>query len=283
MTVVHAPAKINLSLQVRAADAGGMHPLRSVVQTIGWWDVLVLDESDDDDLQIVGEELPVGADNLVWKAISAVRRHAESARPVAITLTKRIPVAAGLAGGSSDAAAALIAYADLVGFDHSELMDIASEVGSDVPYLMEGGSRVIEGYGELLSPKDSPADDFWVVVAVPPFELSTPKVYQRWDLLGGPQGRAMTRRSIPPSLRGHELVNDLFPAAVSLEPLLADWRHELSERWGRDVALSGSGPALFGIFADEREASEGLALVPKEARSAFAADPVDHGAIMVGG
>ncbi len=283
MTVVHAPAKINLSLQVRAADASGMHPLRSVVQTIGWWDVLVLEESDDDDLEIVGGELRVDGDNLVWKAISTIRSHAESARAVAITLTKRIPVAAGLGGGSSDAAAALIAYADLVGFDRSALIDLAPEVGSDVPYLMEGGSRVIEGYGELLSPKDSPSDDFWVVVAVPPFELSTPNVYRRWDLLGGPQGHAMTRRSIPPSLRGHELVNDLYPAAVSLEPLLADWRLDLSDRWGRDVALSGSGPALFGIFEDEREAIEALAVVPTEARSAFAADPVDHGAIMIGG
>ena len=283
MTVVHAPAKINLSLQVRQADADGMHPLRSLVQTVGWWDVLVLDESDSDDLQIVGADLPDDGENLVWKAIGAIRKHAESQRPVAITLTKRIPVAAGLGGGSSDAAGALIAYADLVGFDRSALMGLAATVGSDVPYLIEGGSRVIEGYGEQLSPKDSSADDFWVVVAVPPFELSTPAVYRRWDLLGGPQGHAISRQSIPPSLRDQDLVNDLYPAAVSLEPLLADWRLDLSNRWGRDVALSGSGPALFGLFSDENEAIEGLAEVPLEARSAFAADPVDHGAIMVDG
>ena len=284
MIVVHAPAKLNLSLRVRPPDATGWHPLRSLVQTIGWWDVLTLGESDEDHLEVVGADLPVDGDNLVWKAITTLREEAKTDRQVTMTLTKRIPTAAGLGGGSSDAAGALVAYADLLAFSPSDLAELAAAVGADVPYLLEGGSRLIEGYGELLSPKRPLTDDYWVVVAVPPFELSTSDVYRRWDRLAGPDGPAMGRRSTPPSLRGEdELINDLYPAAVSLEPLVDDWRADLSGRWQRDVALSGSGPSLFGLFSDRQEAVEALALVPGEARSVFASAPVDHGAIIVDG
>lgn len=281
MSVARAPAKLNLSLRVGRPDAGGMHPIRSLVTTIGWWDVLTMEESDEDRLEVVGADLPEGGENLVWKAVEALRESSGDGPPVDIELTKRVPVAAGLGGGSSDAAAALQLYAQLAGGPADGLADVASGVGADVPYLLEGGLRVIEGYGERLSSLVGSADDFWVVVAVPPFELSTPAVYRAWDRLDEPEGPAMHRRFVPPSLRSDEpLANDLYPAAVAVNGLVDDWRGDLAARWDREVALSGSGPSLFAFFADAGEAAEGLALVPADARAAFRAEPIEHGAII---
>lgn len=283
MITAHAPAKLNLSLRIRPPDSTGMHPLQSLVSTVGWHDVLSMGEADEDRLDVIAADLPTDGDNLVWKAVQAIRSDGPGARPpVNITLTKRIPTAAGLGGGSSDAAAALLAYADLVGFARDRLAGLAEGIGADVPYLLEGGLRVIEGYGERLGSRRSATDDHRIVVAVPPFELSTPAVYRQWDRLSGPEGPALSRSAVPPSLRSDDpLVNDLYPAAVSLEPLVADWRAELADRWDRPVAMSGSGPSLFAFFTDDAEAAEALAVVPAEARGAFAAAPVGHGARLI--
>jgi len=282
VSTLHAPAKLNLSLRISPPDATGMHPLRSLVQTIGRWDILTMAESDEDGLSVIGADVPHDGDNLVWQAVHAIRRAGRNDRPIDMTLTKRIPAAAGLGGGSSDAAAALLAYADLVGFDPGALASLAAEVGADVPFLLEGGLRFIEGHGEQLSPKLPQADDYRVVVAVPDFELSTPAVYRQWDLLGGPIGQALPDRAVPPSLRDEEpLANDLYGAAVAIESRVGDWRSELTDRWGRPVAMSGSGPSLFGFFADRAEAEEALGVVPGEARGAFVAAPIEHGACFV--
>jgi 4-diphosphocytidyl-2-C-methyl-D-erythritol kinase len=282
MITVHAPAKLNLSLRIRQPDATGLHPLISLVQTVGWHDIVTMSEADDDQLHVVGADLPDDGENLVWRAVHAIREAGRHTRPVSMTLTKRIPAAAGLGGGSSDAAAALLAYAELARFERDLLADLAVGIGADVPYLLEGGLRVIEGYGERLSEKQAQADDYQVVVAVPDFELSTPAVYREWDRLDGPDGPSLPIHAVPPSLRSDDrLVNDLYPAAVSLEPMVADWRAELAERWDRPVAMSGSGPALFAFFTDADEAAEGLSAVPSEARGAFAAPPIDHGARIV--
>ena len=274
-----APAKINLSLRVRSPEANGMHPMESLAQSIRRWDVLTMEESDEDSLHVIGADLPTGSDNLVWKAVNAVRRHVGRDDPVAMELTKRLPAAAGLGGGSSDAAAAIVLYANLIGVSREVLDEFELSVGADVPFCLVGGMRLMEGYGERLSEPLQVAEDYWVVVAVPPFELDTPGVYGAWDRLGEPQGFAVDGAAIPPSLRTYgPLVNDLYSAAVSREPTLDDWRSELADLWDRPVLLSGSGPSLFAFFADESEARAGLELVPQQARSAFAAPPIAYGA-----
>ncbi|MFP3913397.1 MAG: 4-(cytidine 5'-diphospho)-2-C-methyl-D-erythritol kinase [Actinomycetota bacterium] len=106
-----APAKLNLDLRVAERDSRGKHPLRSVVQAIEWCDVVMIEEGDEDELEVEGAELPEGGENLVWKAVQALELAYRP--PLRIRLDKRIPVAAGLGGGSSDAAAALKAVAEL--------------------------------------------------------------------------------------------------------------------------------------------------------------------------
>ena len=279
-----APAKLNLSLEVRPRDGSGLHPVRGLTQSIEWHDILTMEESESDRLTVHGAELPSGNDNLVWKAVKALRDRSGNFRRVGFKLWKRIPVAAGLAGGSADAAAALLLYGGLIGASLEALDRPAAAIGADVTFCLYGGLRRIEGYGERVGPMIGGGGGIQVVVAVPPFLLETGRIYEVWDRLEGPRGPRVSGYDLPPGIRVHgPLSNDLYGAAVASEPLLDDWRVELENRWDRPVLLSGSGPALFGFFTDEEEAKEALALVPTEARSAFASPTLGHGARMNGG
>lgn len=265
-----APAKLNLSLRVDSLDRNGFHPLRSLVQTVEWLDVLEVDLGEEHRLVVAGADLDPGADNLVWKAIEALVGRPDRPR-LDMTLRKAIPEAAGLGGGSADAAAALMAASSVYGVDPTRIAVTAARVGSDVPFFLRGGSAWMEGRGERLTETRS-LEGFAVAIAVPDVLLSTPEVYRAWDEMGEPDGDGISGRALPPALREHDpLVNDLLPAAVRLAPELGDFMVELSSLWGRPVAMTGSGPAVFAYFADADEASDAAATVPSEARAAVGA------------
>ena len=256
--------------------------MRGLTLSIGRNDILDMAPAESDHLEIHGADLPTGGENLVWKAVSALRSGHTDCPPVRFELWKRIPVAAGLAGGSSDAAAALVLYGSLVGRDRAHLAARAEDIGADVSFCLRGGLRWIGGYGEQLGDPLDRDGDFVLVVAVPPFMLETARVYSAWDRMGEPSGRAVGGTSIPPGIRNHgPLVNDLYPAATSIEPDLDDWRVELESRWDRPVLMSGSGPSLYAFFPDQAEADEGLELVPEEARDAFVALPQSRGVRLI--
>lgn len=251
-----APAKLNLDLRVGTVDSSGRHPLRSLVQVIDWTDLVVVEEGEEDVLRVEGAELPEGGENLVWRAVEALDLGSRPA--LDIRLHKNIPVASGLGGGSSDAAATLRAVAAMLGVERTRLEEVASRVGSDVPLFLLGGSAWMEGYGERLTPLD-PLEGFACGVVVPPFELSTAEVYRRWDELEGPVGDEIPVRYLPPALREHgEVRNDLTAAALDLLADLGDWMEDLGERWSRPVFMSGSGPACFGYFLDHDEAAAAI-------------------------
>ncbi len=263
-----APAKVNLSLRVHPPGRNGYHPLRSLIQTLEWGDTLAADAADDDELVIEGAELPDDESNLVWKALETL---GGSRRPLRMVLTKRTPVAAGMGGGSSDAAAALRLGQEIARVPDSKVVESAREVGADVTFFLTGGTAWMEGYGELITPIEHLAG-FAVAVVVPPFELSTRDVYRRWDDLGFPEGEAIPQRALPPVLRGYgELGNDLMAAALDLRPELGDWMVDLAGRWGTPVALSGSGPSVFAYFADIDEAESAAAEASADSRARFAA------------
>jgi 4-diphosphocytidyl-2-C-methyl-D-erythritol kinase len=282
MSEWEAPAKLNLSLQVRSADASGLHPLRSLVQTIEWCDVLSFEEGDEDRLEVIGADLPEGGDNLVWRAISALRAATGMKQPyLDIRLDKSVAVAAGLGGGSSDAAAALFAVARLSRVSPVVAEAVAPTVGSDVPFLMTGGTSWMEGHGEKLSAVRLDGD-YAVVVVVPPFELATGAVYEMWDRLQEPEGKEVSGRRLPPALREvGPLRNDLTTAATSLAPELADWMDDLSRLLDRPVFMTGSGPGLFAYFADEDEAASAAQSAPKSARATMTARPRPRGVALV--
>lgn len=264
-----APAKVNLDLRVAAADASGLHPLRSIVQTIELCDRLRIEEGDEDVLRIGDAGVPDDEDNLIWKAVKALGW--EGRPPLDITLEKRVPVAAGLGGGSADAAATLLAVGGEMGrLPPRSLQTAAAAVGADVPFLLVGGTARIEGYGERITALD-PLGGLGVAVVVPPFELATAAVYRQWDEMGGPTGPEFGGRLLPPPLRRlGELRNDLTPAAIALRPDLGDWMRDLGGRWSTPVMMSGSGPACFAFFVDPDEAGE-AAEGAGESRAAAAA------------
>ncbi|MDX1448900.1 MAG: 4-(cytidine 5'-diphospho)-2-C-methyl-D-erythritol kinase [Acidimicrobiia bacterium] len=268
-TVWEAPAKLNLSLQLRPRDRSGYHPLRSLCQTIQRVDLLTVSEGEDEQLVVSDPNLSADEDNLVWKAVRALVGRPDRPRLV-MHLDKAIPAAAGLGGGSSDAAAALLAAARVYRKSMDDVRTVAPEVGADVVFFLEGGTRWMEGYGEVLT-EAPPLTGFAVGVAVPDFEISTPAAYREWDRLDEPRGPVLPPRAAPPGLRDLELRNDLVPAAYALEPELGDWAVDLAARWERPVAMTGSGSAHYGFFADVEEAAAAVSEV-EGVRSAFAAD-----------
>jgi len=269
-------AKVNLGLRVRAPDASGRHPLLSLVQSIDWADLVTLHEAEADTFSVTGLAVPADDTNLARRALEAVRRVAPHPTPAALALDKRIPVAAGLGGGSADAAAVLALASRLFRLPDAGRDALAPGLGADVPFCLQGGTALMEGYGERLTPRP-PLEGFRLAVVVPPFEIATAAAYRRWDDLGGPEGPAAAGRDLPPSLRAEgSMANDLVPAALSLVPELGDWMADLRRLWDRAVLMSGSGPALFAFFPAAAEAEEAAAAVPG-ARAARACRPVPRG------
>lgn len=265
-----APAKLNLSLELRSPDRSGYHPIRSLCQTIDRIDVLQIDIGEDERLVVEGDDLSDGEDNLVWKAVRCLVGRPDRPR-LDMRLEKHIPAAAGLGGGSSDAAAALRGAAQIYASDEADVTACAPRVGADVLYFLVGGSMRMEGHGEVLTGVE-PLAGFCVAVAVPHLEIPTGAAYQRWDALEGPKGPELAERHLPPSLRSYgPLRNDLTPAAISLEPELGDWASDLAHRWERPVAMTGSGSAHFAFFPDMDEAEAACRAVG-EARSVFASE-----------
>ncbi len=268
-----APAKVNLTLMVAPRSPSGLHPIRSLIQTVEWCDRLTWAESEEDRLSIRGADLPTGGDNLVWKAVEALERESGASRPpVRCRLEKHIPVAAGLGGGSADAAATLRAVGTMLNLDHETLERAAARVGSDVPAALRGGGLWVEGYGEKLSPI-SPLEGFAVGVATPDFPVLTADVYRMWDRLDGPRGAEFPSSALPPALRRRgSFRNDLQPAALAVRPELGDLMEDLAARWGRPVAMSGSGPSLFAYFLDRSEAEAAAAEAPQVFSAAAGVD-----------
>ena len=194
MTVYESPAKLNLALLVESPRADGLHPLESLVQAIDWLDLLDVEESEEDNLVIEGADLDP-EDNLVTRSLKAIRERG-FVPPLDIRLDKHIPSGAGLGGGSSNAAAILLAAAETGRIQRSVAEEVAPSIGADVPLFLIGGTLLIGGIGDQVESLQ-PFTEFAVAVAVPQFELSTVEVYRRWDEMESPLGR----RSRPESSR----------------------------------------------------------------------------------
>lgn len=272
-----AYAKVNLALAVHAPSADGYHPLRGIYQSVSLADVIVLRAASDDSVVVSNDEAPDDDTNLAWVAVATARRAARITQPFALELSKAIPAGAGLGGGSADAAAALGLMAGRYGLEPETVAEIAEGLGADVPFASIGGTMLAEGRGERLT-RMRPLSGFALAIVVPPFAMSTPAVFRMWDELEGPLGPVMPDSALPPALRsGLPIRNDLYPAAVALDRRIAEWRDELASRWGTEVAMTGSGSALFAFFADRDEAEGAVSAVDVPTRLAAAVVPVPRG------
>lgn len=272
-----AYAKINLGLQIRPRDTDGYHPLRGIFQTIDWCDDVTVEDADTDAMEVPGGGAPENETNLAWRAVAAARNAGSGARPTRVVLTKRIPSPAGLGGGSADAATALSLASRRFSVSFDDVRRIAVDLGSDVPFAVVGGTAIVTGRGEFVSPQ-ADASGFALAVVVPPITLDTASVYRSWDRLEGPRGPRTAADDLPPALRDFApLANDLYPAAVAIDGAIDEWRAELALRWGVPVMMTGSGAALFAYFPTRSEAGDAVSIAPDGATAGQAVEPINRG------
>jgi 4-diphosphocytidyl-2-C-methyl-D-erythritol kinase len=249
-----APGKVNLCLFVGRPRADGLHPLVSIVQPVSLADELILETADRDEVVCPGVEGP----NLAARALALFREATGWHEPVRITITKRVPVAAGMGGGSSDAAATLRLAATAAGVPLPR--ELAPRLGSDGPALLEPGRTLVTGAGEQVEPlgeEPLAVGPPGLVILPSAHALSTADVYREADRLGVRDDLATAEAEVRAGAR--PFVNDLEPAARSLCPSIDDALAAVRAMGAAHAMVSGSGPTVFGVFADHERAPEAAA------------------------
>ena len=264
MTItVGAPAKINLNLRIVGRRADGFHELRTLLQSIQLHDTLVFrPRSGPMTVRSRTPGVPKDRANLVWKSAGvlwAALGRPGTPRGVAVSIRKTIPMAAGLGGGSSDAASALRGLCELWGVSPRLpwLRAVASRVGSDVPFFLQGGAAVGEGRGERIR-RVGELEPFWVVLAVPRFGVSTAEAYRWFDADVQTQPGRRPSGALPRGWRhrmGAALGNDLQMAVASKYPEIRLMVERLSGSGAAVAAMTGSGSVVFGLYV-HRSAAE---------------------------
>jgi 4-diphosphocytidyl-2-C-methyl-D-erythritol kinase len=261
---VQVPAKVNLQLSVGPKKADGYHEVVTVFQAISLYDTIKISPSDQFQISIKGDYtngVPLDQSNLVYKAVELMAEKFDTDKALEIEISKSIPVAGGMAGGSADAAGALLGIDQLfgLGLSRDELGEVARNLGSDVPFMLHGGTAVGRGHGDEITPALSRGTYHWVI-AVSSNGLSTPSVYGECDRLR--TGLDIKAPSLNDELLqallsgdstrvGKSLNNDLQAAACSLRPalrLILDTGQEYGALGG---IVSGSGPSVAFLVADE--------------------------------
>jgi 4-diphosphocytidyl-2-C-methyl-D-erythritol kinase len=290
---VRVPSKINLHLGVGPLRLDGYHELNTVYHAISLYDELTARRGDTLTLTMEGEgagELALDESNLVLKAARALAAHAGVPAHARLHLRKQIPLAGGLAGGSADAAAALVACDTLwgTGLTRDELASVAAGIGSDVPFLVYGGTALGTGRGESVSPVLARPTSWHWVVAIADGGVSTPAAYRELDRLradaaspeplGGPDALLTALRQRDPAVLAAMLGNDLQAAALSLRPALAATLKAGEAAGALAGIVSGSGPTCVFLARDGAHAGRiagelGASNVCREARTAHGPVP----------
>ena len=281
---IQAFAKLNLTLDILGKREDGYHDLRMVMQSITLADTLTLEENQGEGLRVSANLrfLPTGEKNLAAAAAlrfwEALGREPED---LDIRIEKRIPVCAGMAGGSSDAAAVLRALNQRAGgpFSPRELAKIGERVGSDVPYCVLGGTALAEGRGEMLTPL-APLPRCWVVACKPDFPISTPELFAQADrvkLRRRPDTAGLVAALEAEDLGGvarrmYNVFEDVLPARLYTR--VAEIKNDLIQCGALGANMSGSGPTAFGLFDRLEAAQEARACLAQRYRDTFLCETV---------
>lgn len=255
---IKAYAKINLGLDVVRRLENGYHEVKMVMQTVGIYDVLDFERTDGGIVITTDSgELPTDENNLIYKAVKLMMETYPISGGVKIHLEKHIPIAAGMAGGSTDAAATLKGMNRLfdLGCTLKDLMELGVKIGADVPYCVMGGTALAEGIGEKLTPL-APAPDCYVLVAKPDINVSTKYVYEHLDaqeIVKHPDIDGMVEAIAEESLQGilDRMENVLETVTVSAYPVIQTIKDRMKELGAINSLMSGSGPTVFGIFVEK--------------------------------
>lgn len=271
---VQGNAKINLTLDILGKRPDGFHEVAMVMQEVGLWDTLYLSRTDGNislEIECVsGAELEADNTNLAWRAAQLIKDECNVADGVAIKLVKRIPIAAGLAGGSTDAAAVLKGMNDLFDLKLSEeqLCDLGAKLGSDIPFCIMGGTMLSTGRGEILKRlPDCP--EIWLVLAKPPIGISTAWAYREYD--SGYTGTHPDNDAMIDAIArgdrdavGNLLCNVLEQVSIGAHGEIELYKNMMKENGAYASMMSGSGPTVFGL-CHSREMAEKLAAYMKSA------------------
>lgn len=267
-----ARAKINLGLDVCRRLENGYHEVKMVMQTVDIYDELSLKKREDADIVLLvnsGDDLGKLEDNLIYKAAKRMREHYDLDRGIEIYLKKNIPVAAGMAGGSADAAATMLGINELfsLGRSKEELMELALPLGADIPFCIMGGTALAEGIGEKLTQLPAPPDAVLVVVK-PPIMVSTGKVYQCLDLKElqkHPDIDGMVAAIRNSDLNGivQRMENVMETVTEAEFPIITDIKRMMTGNGALNAMMSGSGPSIFGVFMDRTTAADAAEYVQR--------------------
>ena len=261
MLTVQAPAKINLTLEVLAKRPDGFHQVRSVIQTIDLCDSLRFQLSSSIEIKC-DAPVWVAEESLVSKAVKLAQEATGCSKGVIIELNKRIPLTAGLGGDSSDAAATLLGLNQLwgLGLSHEMLLEMTSHLGSDVPFFLYGGTALVEGRGEVVTPLP-PLPQRWIVLVVPDVPRLPEKTKQLYASLKASNftDGQITERLVA-ALREKKEVSILFNTfenvAFNRFSGLKVYREHIRKLGADNVHLAGSGPTLFSLVKDKAQAEE---------------------------
>jgi 4-diphosphocytidyl-2-C-methyl-D-erythritol kinase len=277
---IDAPGKVNLILRVLDRRGDGYHNLWSVMQTVELADTVTVEEVPASGVTLTceGADLPSGAGNLAYRAAECVLQRVGHAKGVRIQIRKRLPVAAGMGGGSSDAAATIRALAFLfhTRWSPKEMAELGQEIGSDVPFFFYGPTALVQGRGEQVAPLPLEGEG-WLVLVNPGIAISTAWAYGQ---LADARARAGQAIRTPPvfsdapdsSVKWAKMValmeNDFGPVMEAAHPDLRDLRMRLLKLGAQAALLSGSGSTVFGVFPSEEAAKQ--AAHPLEEQSGLA-------------
>ena len=249
-------AKINLSIDVLGKREDGYHLVEMIMQTIDLYDLIEINEKDNDQITIksTSDEIPLDCNNLVYKAANLIKKTFNINKGVEIHIKKNIPVAAGMAGGSSNAAAVLYGMNKM--FDlkltQTELMERGVKLGADVPYCIMRGTVLAEGIGEELTTL-TPMPKCFVLIAKPPISVSTKVVYEALD-----SKELVEHPDIDGLIEGLEkrdlktiascMGNVLEDVTIPMHPVIEEIKQEMKNAGALNAMMSGSGPTVFGLF-----------------------------------
>ena len=249
-----ARAKINLGLDVLGKREDGYHEVRMVMQTIGIYDRLILTKIPEEEICITSNLafLPVNENNLIYKAIKLLKDEYHFPGGVSVDLNKFIPVAAGMAGGSTDAASTMFGVNRLFGLNLSmgKMMELGVRLGADVPYCVMRGTALAEGIGEKLT-RITPVPHMWILIAKPQINVSTRLVYEQLEhpdidgIIRAIEAQDVVRIA-------QSMGNVLENVTVPLYPVIETIKQDMLSHGAINAMMSGSGPTVFGIFPDEQ-------------------------------
>ena len=270
---LYAYGKINLAIDVTGTRPDGYHLVRMIMQTVGIYDIVTIKKEPESteriSLTCSRADVPAGSSNIAWKAASSVMEYSGLKENISIHIEKNIPMAAGMAGGSTDAAAVIRGLNSLFGLKltQEEMDGIAVKLGADVPFCLRKGTYLAEGIGEVLTRLDD-APKSHVLIVNPPFEVSTASVYRALDGIPDPVHPDIDRlvsllKEDTMAPFASEMGNILELVTVKENPLIEDIKSAMTDRGALGSMMTGSGPTVFGLF-DSSEAARSACIAFSE-------------------